>query len=409
MFKLNTNYRSTKRIVQTARALIGYSYLDEGRKPYEKETRARDDAGEGVEITLARPETARDEARWVTSQIQEMLSGGAHPEDFFIIARTNAALALTEEELTTAGIPAISSSGSFWDNNRVADVVSILALAYNPHDDAAFLRCYDIPSPEWGLTTRRLGKRFIEDVQNTQAPPYAPTPPSLWDRMQALKRMDKPFRVRAMDDLIQYREKLGDDLFDLPLEDVFACVIADYSNWWVRKEGPESVEDLEILEPLPHIAQRVQTMDRLFGHIGGMKQAQKNKNRAGCVILSTIHGAKGLERPTVFAIGMSDGVLPHWMADGEIQVKTARGVMNRGRMPPSPYDGNILDERCAAYVLITRAKERLFISAPREVGSKVELEPSRFIPEMGLKVEDFRVVGERPEEDESRVAQLQRP
>lgn len=392
IFHLPVNYRSTQEVVKRGKSLIRGNYTEEGREQYELSLSPSPNAQPGVEVQASYYTTARQEAAWLTREVERLLReewdiernegdrvtsvniGKAYkPEDIFVIARTNAALALPEEQLTMANIPAISTGGSYWAKRPVKDVVGILALAANRADDAAFEQVYDIPSPRWDLTTRRLGKRFLEDVRRGVGL-------SMWEKMLAIEASEKPHRKRSIKDFIDHMETIGFGLEEHTLGDVAELVCQDYIQYYVRREGPEAYEDVEVLEMLPDILGRMGTVEKVLEHVGKVQRDKAELASAKAVVLTTIHGVKGLERPVVFGIALSEGILPHWMSTGE---RLSSG-MRRDDMPPSTYEGRLVDERCAAYVMITRAQEVLYVSGSYESGRKADMRPSRFFEEMGL-------------------------
>ena len=378
VIQLGTNYRSSQQIVSGAKSLIHQNYLAPEREEFEKNIRPRPDAPEGVKIQVSFFMDDQEEAEYVLSQIKKLLYKEDYkPRDIYVLSRIKAALALVEEKLVYADIPAVSAGGSYWDNNRVQDVVCILRLAHDPDDDEAFLRVYDIPSPAWDKSTRRLGKKFIEEL-NT----YRSVASSLWQCMLHAYPTQRPFRQAAMDDFMDMQRKIQESIAEYAFSDVVEEVCNYYyREYYLRRNGADAEEDLEIIEPLVRFASRSRTWEGLVSLMDRMKSASENKSEAEAVVLSTIHGVKGLERPVVFGIGMSEGIFPHWLVTGEPVM--IRGVeRSRATMPPSSYDGDIQDERCAAYVLGTRAKERLLLSGSSISGAKEEMQPSRFLQEM---------------------------
>jgi len=380
VYPLSTNYRSTKSITNPASVLIHNNYLVEGKEKYESGIHPYPDAEEGMVISRNFYETARDEANVVGMDISTAIAHGDYPQDFYVIARTNAALAPIEEFLTLQGIPVISTGGSFWDNPKIQDVIAYISLAHEVTDDGAFIRVYDIPSPKWDLTTRRLGRKFLERVQNFEQGE------SMWERMQEMYTGETAFRRRAIADFMNYIGTTRNVLHSKSLANAVQKVCDDYTTYYQKREGTLDLDDLDVLEALPSIAKKFDSWPALKAHINFMRQ-EKDKKRDESVVLSTVHGVKGLERRVVYGIGLSEGLLPHWMVTGDSIEMEGDRLMNRDDMPPSTYDGGIEDERCAAYVLITRAKEELHLSGSVVSGRKVNMAPSRFFKEMGFEVE----------------------
>jgi len=381
VYPLSTNYRSTQSITNPASVLIHNNYLSEGKEKYESGIHPYPDAEEGIAIHRNFYETARDEADAVGTAISLSLTSVKYaPQDFYVIARTNAALAPIEEFLTLQGVPVISTGGSFWDNPKIQDVIAYISLAHEVTDDGAFIRVYDIPSPKWDLTTRRLGRKFLERVQNFEHGE------SMWERMQEMYTRETAFRRRAIEDFMNYIGTTRNVLHSKSLTDAVQKVCDDYTAYYQKREGTLNLDDLDVLEALPSIAKKFDSWPALKAHINFMRQ-EKDRKRDESVVLSTVHGVKGLERRVVYGIGLSEGLLPHWMVTGDSIEMEGDMLLNRDDMPPSTYDGGIEDERCAAYVLITRAKEELHLSGSVVSGRKVNMAPSRFFKEMGFEVE----------------------
>ena len=376
VIQLGTNYRSTQNIVMGAKALIHQNYLSPEREEFEKNIRPRPDAPEGSETSFSFYVDDQDEAEAVKDRILALMyEDNYQPRDIYVLSRIKAGLALIEEKLVFADIPAVTAGGSYWDNARVQDIICILRLAHNTDDDDAFMRIFDIPSQDWGKTTRRLGKKFIEEL-NT----YKSVAPSLWQSMLHAYPTQKPFRQAGIDDFTNMIKDIRVALGEYAFSDVVTGVCEDYRAYYLQRNGADSEEDLEITEPLSRFAARSRTWEGLVLLMDRMREASKNVADAEAVVLSTIHAVKGLERPVVFGIGMSEGIFPHWLVTGA-PVKIRGVERSRATMPPSSYDGDIQDERCAAYVLCTRAKDKLFLSGSSVSGAKEEMKPSRFLRE----------------------------
>ena len=383
---LPTNYRSTKAIVQKAGQLIHNNYGDESKARYEVPIRPYSKADQGIEVITRYTLSDQDEAKWVREMIQKEVAGnGVQYNDVYVVSRTNAGLASTEEALALAGIPAISTGGCFFDNRKVADVVAYLALAWDTENDQAFRRVYDIPSqsPEWELSTRRLGKKWLTDVLAASQ-----TQMSMWWKMKLYENQATAFRKRAIDDFRAYVSEIQSLIELQPVEHVVQKLVDDYSQYYMKREGNYDPEDLDVLDMLVDISARFGDVEEFFNHIKFVRESYaKPPADANVVVMSTIHRVKGLERKIVFGIGLSEGMFPHWMSNEEgVRHKNGRR-MTSDSMPPSTHKGSLDEERCCAYVMVTRAQERLYLSGAVNSGRKVNMQPSRFIHEMALEVD----------------------
>ena len=319
--------------------------------------------------------------------IQHLIAREAYrPQDFFVLARIRASLASIEEKLVFANIPAVSKGGSYWDNKLVNEVLELVRFGIDEAiDDATYSTVFDIPIlTGWSGTTRKLGAKYLDDLTAL----FQQGVGSIWDAMLTSKPHQTPYRRKGVDDIIEMRRILYDRARQYSLPDYLNTVVSGYSKYYMRRYGPEGEEALEVLDPLLRFASDAKSWDGLLALKTRMLSASISaKAKEEAVVLSTIHGVKGLERPVVFGIGLSEGVLPHWLVTGD-EVLIAGVERSREDLPPSSYDGDIEDERCAAYVMCTRAQERLYLSGAWQIGGKTELRPSRFLDELaGREIE----------------------
>ena len=396
MVKLETNYRSDKMIVDQGNELIHNNYEGSGG-PYEdkyiKELRARNDALPGDNIVFTEHETPEEEARVVASEILRLIGTEERKAgDFFIGARTRAQLAYLEGPLMMAGIPYINlTGGSFWQLKHVSQMVNYLKLAFDGEADDAFSKIYNVASNlmvyPWGeqkgeyCTHRWLGTAFLNacggSYQNVDRAvrsrkSYEPGVSDLVGLVQDIK-----FELeKGAGEAMQY-------IFD-------ECV----KKYLIEEEG--IVEDeaenskLSDCESAIAIARNYGEPQKFLEFVEAAIQAAedaKNKKWDRYVVLSTIHRLKGLERPVVFGLGWSEGSV---MKDG-VPVGSAGLLPHTFSMVPPPQtgvldfggQGRVEDERCMAYVLVTRAKEKVYLSSVK-YWRNCEFEPSRFVEELGL-------------------------
>ena len=380
VYPISMNFRSTPQILATASSVIQNNYDDSNRQ-YAKTLVARPgDWSKAPATRFMQYETDIDEAQAVAVEIErEVKSGLRQARDYFVLFRVNAQSQPLEAELVTRGIKVICKTGSFFQRKPVLDCLAYSRLALNRHDDLALLRVYDIPSPAWPKTTRYLGRKFVAELQDVGAK-------SLWEAMERLYPRQPYRRQQSIKDIMDYTQQLGDAAQDLLPTELLAIITADYKNYLHKRDGEG---DDEVLDQLLVIASRFTDWEKFSTFISLMQTQVKEENGdTDAVVLSTVHGAKGLERPVVYAVGMSEGVFPHWLSTGDmVTFENIEGkLINRVRADTAPavYDGTLNDERCAAFVNLTRAKEELRISAASRIGTKVGLAVSRFVKEAGL-------------------------
>lgn len=407
--KLETNYRSKDEIIAKSRQLIANNYSNLGG-PYPQEfmKELTGVKGNGSPIKFSMYETADIEAAQVSAQINELIQMGYSPGDFFIGARTRAQLGYVEGALVRARIPFINiAGGSFWQSRHIADVIGYLRLAYDTNDKAALEQVYNIPSANhkyaWTdkagkfqagdyCPTRYLGKEFLAKIgynfdnidkvlfgrdgwrYRTKDKDYGLYGPT--------KAQDLQEFVWKLKGLLDQAENMGQ---------VIRAIIDDCYEKYLKCSGIEDeglanakLEDLATVEDL---AGQYASPERFLSYVDEMIQVAedaKNKEWDNYLILSTYHKLKGLERPIVFGLGWSEG--------GNIETGEPAGLLphtfslipppNFGVLP-SGDKSPIEDERCIAFVCVSRAIERCYLSGITYYRKNVMF-PSRFIYEMEL-------------------------
>jgi len=392
-FKLETNYRSTHEIVTQSKRSIAYNYSDLGG-PYArelfKESRSRPDAADGVPISFSMFDMQEEEARHVAQTIETLTDSGEYKwGDFFVGSRTRSQLGYIEGALTRCGIKYINlAGGCFWSSKHVQDVISYVRLAHNSTDNEAFKRVYNIAS-RWFtapfgsqkgeyINHRYLGRAFLEDMRDS----YANTTHVNW-------------RYRAgVDDLRAFISDVQVSLEGSGVAGALEFVIDNcYLQWLASEEGLLNTDESENgktddLRTVVEMASKFEDPEAFFTYVADMEKAAEDAkagNHSELVIISTVHRLKGKERPVVFGIGICEG-------SGGKGVKQPAGLLphtfslinppNYGVLP-SGGRGRVEDERCVFFVLISRAKERVYLSGFRYFRDFV-FGPSRFVSEINL-------------------------
>jgi len=368
VYKLQNNYRSTPQIVRAAGALIGHNYSGETAK-FSKSFSTKNADGPNVQHQVFG--NVYEEADWVVSRL-------SNPGDAFVCARTNAQLSYVERSLMMNNVPYIVlGSRGFFSEGYIQDVLDILRLAVDETNDTAFDNVYDISSPNMRsfngdyAPTRYLGNKFLEECHQSSS------------CMTAVRRRQYSNRFRrGATDLLDYHKFLVTKLRSNPRPvDIQSLIISGYLKYRQARAGLQTVDPgsdnvVDDLESLQNMAHNFRTVKEWLTFVHDMEARETAKDETGRVILSTIHAIKGRERPTVFGVGLSEGLLPHRFSLGD------RFEVNGSELPIPP-NGSVEDERCAAFVLITRAKQEVNLSSILEYNNR-ELVPSRFISEMGL-------------------------
>lgn len=456
---LSTNYRSTQEIISRTNLLARAQYPDEEaipelRRPFLATLRPRDGADPGPGITVSGYGDDVEEANAVGDELADMVKrpeSPRSPHDFFIIYRTNAQSRPFEDALMRHGLPyVVQGSLGFYERAHVKDVLCYLRLVLDEKDAEAFERVANIASAKHDRGTRGFGKVWLSTLRERAQKSGV----SLWQAMEALRpsfpfwqqkgvadleRTVSEIRARSLIDPASEREDIVEPgpASTGPQEAQYDAQIAAiavrtliYDSYLERTEGVdegsgEGAGKLEDLDEFVRAAGHYKSLGAFLAHVRKMQElaARGQKGLADAVVLTTVHRAKGLERPVVFGAGLSEGLLPHAKAlisdarrAGVERGQRAAANGKRAPLPTNPdVEGHgVEDERCVAFVLVSRAQEECHLSwIERRAGmpeDALELGPSRFLGEMGLLAEMCPVcvaesgeagnAGEDEEEDE---------
>lgn len=367
--RLEQNYRSTKNILNAASDVIKNNA---NRKTKTLWT----EAGEGDPIIYARYDTDYEEASGVASDIQKKVRElGASYSDFAILYRTNSQSRVFEEKLVYAGIPyRIIGAINFYARKEIKDLLCYLKAVNNGNDDIAITRIINVPRRGIGATT--ISRVAAYAAENEL---------SFYDALVRAEEIPGTGRgasgITAFVDMIEgYRERLydsangfSDETFTL--EDLLRAIIDDtgYIRELEAEETPEAEARIENIESLIDKVVQYQeanespTLDGLLEDIALVADIDTVDMDADQVKLMTLHGAKGLEFPYVYMVGMEEGIFPGGGAffnDDEEELE---------------------EERRLCYVGITRAKNLLTLTGANQRMRNGQTEfnrPSRFINEI---------------------------
>jgi DNA helicase-2/ATP-dependent DNA helicase PcrA len=355
--RLEQNYRSTGRILEIAAAVIAHNQV---RK--EKTLWTENAPGDAARLFRARDEA--EEARWVTRAVAELRADGLPLDGIAVLYRMNAQSRVLEDAFRVASLPYhIVGSVRFYERREIKDALAYLRLVTNPADDLAFRRALGAPPRGIGRTT--LG-RLEELAAAARTPLFVAAGRATADLGGRAGRALSEF-VGLIDRLAVTVTAPG------PLgERVAAVVDGSGLREALRREGTAEAESrLENLDELVVAAEEFAArsegddLGAFLDSVALISDVDELEEPRPAVTLMTLHSAKGLEFPAVFLTGLEEGVFPHGRAlDDEEGVE---------------------EERRLAYVGLTRAKVRLFLSyaAERRLGGYAgQREPSRFLLEM---------------------------
>jgi DNA helicase II / ATP-dependent DNA helicase PcrA len=348
---LEQNYRSTQTILDAANAVIANNF---GRKPKELWT----DAGPGEKIVRFQAEDETDEAQFVANELARLHNGGDHRwGDMAVFYRTNAQSRVLEEYLMRVGIPYKVIGGTrFYDRREVRDALAYVRAVANPSDEVSLKRIINVP------------KRGIGDTTVAKLDVFARSHGFTFE--QALRRADDAgVGGRAVKGIAGFLVQFDAfaELTERGPASVLEAVLRD-TGYVAELEDERSIEAegrLENLQELIGVARQFETIDEFLEQVSLVADTDEIDDDDSSVVLMTLHAAKGLEFPVVFVIGLEDGVFPHVRAIGE----------------PDEME----EERRLAYVGMTRAQERLYLShawSRMLFGSTQYNPPSRFLNEI---------------------------
>jgi DNA helicase-2/ATP-dependent DNA helicase PcrA len=377
---LEQNYRSTQTILSAANAVIS-------RNPGRKPKRLWTDSGAGAQIVAYVADTEHEEARFVAEEIDRLGdSAGVRPGDVAIFYRANAQSRALEEVLIRVGLPYKVVGGTrFYERKEIKDAVAYLRAIANPDDDVNLRRILNVPKRGLGDRSEAMVASFAERERSSFG--------------AALERLDEVpgLGTRAIVGLRAFAEMMASlrELADSgagPAE-VLGAVL-DRSGYLAELRGSEDPQDASRVENLAELhavasefeqtdpdgdladfLERVSLVadsDQIPTPDGGDEEAD-DKPEPGVITLMTLHTAKGLEFPVVFLTGMEDGTFPHLRSLSDVD--------------------QLAEERRLAYVGLTRARERLYISraAIRTAwGVPNEFPPSRFLDDLPEELVDWR-------------------
>ena len=378
VIKLEQNYRSTRRILEAANAVIKNNV---GRK--EKSLRTDNEEGELIRVTEFPSDL--DEAKEIVREIgKQVRDGHSTYSDYAILYRTNAQSRAFEEQFVYSGIPYRLVGGTnFYERMEIRDMLAYLRVIENGNDAVSLKRIINVPKRGIGDTTvdRVDDYAYVKDISLYDALCNASDIPSLGSRAVS--------GVRKFTELIDsLREKLSGEGYHLPqiIDDVVAAT--GYEDE-LKAQEPEKADDRmnNIAELKNKLVQYEQQADQpslsgFLAEVALVADIDSIDSGSDYVVLMTLHSAKGLEFNHVFISGLEDGLFP-----------SSRSIEQEE--PGLSEDEGIEEERRLFYVGITRAMQSLMISYAVQRMTRGEMQfnrPSRFLSELPREITKKTVV-----------------
>ena len=363
--KLERNYRSTKKILDTANELIKNNKSSKGKTLWT-------DGSDGEKIKIYNAATVFDEADFIITEMKKKKKDGAEYKDMTILYRTNAQSRVLEEKLLAANIPyKIYGGMQFFQRKEIKDILAYLSLLNNKNDNHNFYRIINVPK-------RSVGEKTLEKIQEVANERNI-------SMLEALRYIDEiPVRTAtklALQEFYNMMQNIYSNLDEMSIKEIFDEIL-------IKTHYIDSIEDNkedrvrnieELLNSITELEKQKpnMTLNEYLDMISLSSATDEMEEDENYVKLMTIHSSKGLEFDYVFLAGMEDGLFPSISFDAP--------------------EEELEEERRLCYVAITRAKKELFISysSSRKIWGKDDnaRRPSRFIYEM--KQENLEYVGKK--------------
>jgi DNA helicase-2/ATP-dependent DNA helicase PcrA len=366
-FILDQNYRSTRTILEVANALIGHNLQ---RKPKNLWT----DADHGTPVTRFRAEDEHDEAWYVAREVERLVTEQAEFSygDIAVFYRTNAQSRVIEDVFMKAGIPYRVVGGvRFYERREIKDVLAYLRALVNPQDAVSMRRVINTPKRGIGDQTVGALEAFAREEEITL--------------LESCRRVDEiavlsPRAVGAVrgfvDVMDRLRARMAEDARPSRLVEA-SFMETGYDAELDAERTVEAESRKENLRELVGVGAEFEArfpdagLPEFLEQIALVTEQDEYDEAAGAVTLMTLHNAKGLEFEVVFIAGMEDGVFPHFrsMTDAD----------------------ELEEERRLAYVGITRARKRLYLThawSRSLFGASSYNPPSRFLNEIPSELID---------------------
>ena len=357
VIKLEQNYRSTRRILAAAQALVDHN-------PHRHAKVLWTENEEGPPVTLFEAFDGYDEARYISDLVRAHRSGGGAAGEIAILYRTNAQSRQFEEMFLRLGIPyQIVGALRFYERAEVKDLLAYLRFVYNQADEASLRRIVNVPRRGIGDGTLRRLEAWAKAERL-----------GLWDALRHAGEAGLgPQLRRAIAEFIGVIEDLARYAAAHTAREVLLRAIDDtgYRRMLEAEGTDEAYARIENLDELAAVAEEVEvtagesTLEAFLQHLALVTDVDTWEDRADRVTLMTLHSAKGLEFPVVVLAGLEEGLFPHVRSIEE--------------------EAGIEEERRLCYVGMTRAQRRLVLTYTHQraaFGTARPSLPSRFLAEI---------------------------
>lgn len=339
VIRLEQNYRSTEFILEASNAVIKCNTERKGKELWTKN-------GRGEKLTLYIAANENDEAQYVASKILNGFSQGANWSDFAVLYRMNAQSNQLEHAFKRNGIPYKVFGGmKFYDRAEIKDMLAYLCVVNNPDDDLRLRRIINNPP-------RGIGDKTVEIASEIAAHEGI----SLFNLLR--KCRDYPELQRSAAKLLVFTNMIDDmrsEVSERNLDDLYEFILSK-SGYLAALEAKNTQEDQTRAENVRELKTNIVNFIKDRNGVGNLSdfldemalytdldQLEKDSD---CAVMMTMHSAKGLEFPTVFIVGVEENIFPGTRSIGD--------------------PAEIEEERRLCYVGMTRAKEKLYLTAAKQ-------------------------------------------
>ena len=364
---LEQNYRSTQTILDAANQVIANNVNRKDKKLWTQN-------GQGDKISYYRAQSEHDEAYYVVKQIEKQRQAHGYAYgDFAILYRTNAQSRLIEETFMKSSIPYTMVGGhKFYERMEIRDLLGYLTLVANPDDSLSFERVVNVPKRGIGATSLNKLRQFAADMG--------------WSLMKAAENVElanqiSPSVKKKLTGFAEEMQQLQTQAANLTLTELTDAILTQTgyraSLQAVANKDLQAQTRLENLEEFKSVTQEFdqkhgdevtttqEQLTQFLTDLALVSPQDELEDQTNTVTLMTLHAAKGLEFPVVFLIGMEEGIFP----------------LARAKENPEEAE----EERRLAYVGITRAKQKLYLTNAnsRVLYGRIQRNPaSEFVTEI---------------------------
>lgn len=352
--KLEQNYRSTKSILDAAHMIITKNQQRSDKKLWTS-------AGNGLPVQVLQASSERSEAEAIIRRVRNTVDAGIRGYNHFaVLYRTNAQSRSLEEAFIHYNIPyRIVGGVRFYDRKEIKDIVAYLRLMYQPQDTASFDRIVNVPA-------RGIGAKSLQIFNSWREGQGLNLQSALAEVLDCTEITGKA--RKALFELGEMLEAMRKVMSEDNVRDTMNALINRLDYLHYLDDGTAQGESRqENVKELLSMAEEYQDvgLDGFLEEVSLLSDVETGQPNGNAVTLMTLHGAKGLEFPIVFMVGMEETIFPH-----------SRALYDQTEME---------EERRLCYVGMTRAREELYLlyaSARMLYGGIQHNPPSRFISDV---------------------------